>query len=333
MRRIRHDEHGAMMVFLAITLVAILALAGLVIDGGRAYADHREVQNSADAAALAGAGALNAILFNSTDHEKNIYEAVAASITANKTNGAFDCRLIDEARNDLGPCPTNNGVALPPDATGVAVRARNTQAGSFIKVLGIATFSASGVAAAQIQALRGGSFPFMACGVDVNAGGLNPPGTPPLLVADAGKNPPWAINSAAIGWEYLVHNEHVPDCGNQSSSFKGLTEDAPYDVPGWWATKTGTTAGPVSQELTGGGACEGGLTLGCKLIIPICSQSNGETGSNFQMYCVRSGVFEISYADSNTHRAIFRGGSGVLKEGRGGGKPIANEGRVIKLSE
>jgi putative Flp pilus-assembly TadE/G-like protein len=329
------DEQGAMMVFLAITMIVILALAGLVIDGGRAYADHREVQNSADVAALAGASALNGILFNSAGQEKKVYDAVAASITANGTNGAFDCNLIDEDRNDLGACPTTNtGAGLPATATGVSVRARDTQAGSFIKVINIASFSASGLAKAQIQALRGGAFPLMVCGLDVTAGGLNPPGTPSLLVADNTQNPPWAINSAAIGWEYLVHNEHVPDCGNQSSSFKGLTKDAPFDVPGWWDTDTGTKAGPTRQVLAGGGeVCAGELTVGCKLIIPICSQSNGKTGSQFEMYCVRTGVFEITEAGSNTHRAIFRGGSGVLTDGRGGGRPVANEGRVIKLSE
>jgi hypothetical protein len=334
MRRIRHDEHGAMMVLLAITMVALLALAGLVIDGGRAYADHREVQNSADAAALAGAGALNSIIFNFFGKEKAVYQAVAASIAANKTNGAFDCRLVDEAKNDLGPCPTENGSGLPADVAGVSVRARDTQAGSFIKVLGIASFSASAPATAQIQALRGGSFPLMVCGTDVDAGGLNPPGTPDLLIPDNTKNPPWRINPAAIGWEYLVHNEHVPDCSNGSSSFKGLVdEDLGYDLPGWWITKTGTTAGPVREELVGLNACQGELAVGCRLIIPLCSQSNGLTGDNFEMYCVRTGVFEISQANANTHRAIFRGGSGVVTGGRGGGRPIPNEGRVIKLSE
>lgn len=185
------EEQGAMMPFLAISLVGLLGLGGLVIDGGRAYADRREVQNSADAAALAGAGALNSILFSSTGQEKKVYDAVAASITANKTNGAFDCRLVDEAKNDLGACPTTNtGAGLPSNVAGVLVRARNTQTASFLKVLGISDFSASAPATAQIQAIRGGSFPLMVCGVDVNAGGLNPPGTPPLLVADASLDPP-----------------------------------------------------------------------------------------------------------------------------------------------
>ena len=66
------DDRGAMTVLLAVSLVALLGLTGLVVDGGRAYADRRAVQNAADAAALAGAGALNEILFNNTGQEEQV---------------------------------------------------------------------------------------------------------------------------------------------------------------------------------------------------------------------------------------------------------------------
>ncbi len=48
-------EDGQMLVIFAICLVAIIAMTGLVIDGGMTFVQRREQQNVADAAALAGA--------------------------------------------------------------------------------------------------------------------------------------------------------------------------------------------------------------------------------------------------------------------------------------
>jgi Flp pilus assembly protein TadG len=56
--RMRHRQRGQMLVLLAISLVAIIAMVGLVLDGGAAYSQRRGQQNAADLAALAGAGAL-----------------------------------------------------------------------------------------------------------------------------------------------------------------------------------------------------------------------------------------------------------------------------------
>lgn len=46
---------GQTLVLFAIGLVAMLAMAGLIVDGGNAFAQHRGTQNSADAASEAGA--------------------------------------------------------------------------------------------------------------------------------------------------------------------------------------------------------------------------------------------------------------------------------------
>lgn len=48
-------EDGQMLVIFALCLVAIIAMTGLVIDGGMTFVQKREQQNVADAAALAGA--------------------------------------------------------------------------------------------------------------------------------------------------------------------------------------------------------------------------------------------------------------------------------------
>jgi Flp pilus assembly protein TadG len=49
------DREGATLVFVALSMVALLSVAGLAIDVGYAFAVKAELQNAADAAALAGA--------------------------------------------------------------------------------------------------------------------------------------------------------------------------------------------------------------------------------------------------------------------------------------
>jgi hypothetical protein len=52
------NERGQNLIIFAILMIVLVALAGLVIDGGFALAKRREAQNAADAGALAGADAL-----------------------------------------------------------------------------------------------------------------------------------------------------------------------------------------------------------------------------------------------------------------------------------
>lgn len=51
-------ERGQTLVVVAVMIVLLVAFLGLVIDGGNVYAQRRQMQNAADAAALAGARAL-----------------------------------------------------------------------------------------------------------------------------------------------------------------------------------------------------------------------------------------------------------------------------------
>ena len=54
-RKLAHDESGQAMVLVAVFLSALVAVAGLVADGGMVFAQRRDLQNVADAAAAAGA--------------------------------------------------------------------------------------------------------------------------------------------------------------------------------------------------------------------------------------------------------------------------------------
>ena len=52
--RIPNRERGQMLVIVALGLTVLIAMAGLIIDGGMALSNRRQVQNAADAASLAG---------------------------------------------------------------------------------------------------------------------------------------------------------------------------------------------------------------------------------------------------------------------------------------
>ena len=52
----RHDQTGQTLPFVALAMTGLLGMGGLVIDVGHAYVVHGELQNSANAAALAAAG-------------------------------------------------------------------------------------------------------------------------------------------------------------------------------------------------------------------------------------------------------------------------------------
>jgi hypothetical protein len=58
-RRFYFEEHGAVAIYVGLTSVVMLGFGALVVDGGRLFTVNTELQNAADAAALAGAAELD----------------------------------------------------------------------------------------------------------------------------------------------------------------------------------------------------------------------------------------------------------------------------------
>ena len=74
------DERGQVTVFVVIFMVALIGLAGLVIDGGVALAARRRAVNEAQAAARAGAEALDEALYRSSGTRKLDQNAAEANV-------------------------------------------------------------------------------------------------------------------------------------------------------------------------------------------------------------------------------------------------------------
>src|SRR4028118_9411 len=83
LRRLRHDESGMSYVFIGMGMMAFLSASMLAIDVGMLMTARNQAQNSADAAALAGATAL---VFNSYTDRGASGPAVTNALAAARTN-------------------------------------------------------------------------------------------------------------------------------------------------------------------------------------------------------------------------------------------------------
>lgn len=75
----QRDDHGASSAIVVLFAVALLAVAGLVIDGGYALGAKRQAMNSAEQAARAGADSLNQAALRDGRAEVDPTRAVAAA--------------------------------------------------------------------------------------------------------------------------------------------------------------------------------------------------------------------------------------------------------------
>ncbi len=161
MKRPRHnDERGQSMVLIALAMVGLIAFLALVIDGGMAFAARRQMQNAADAAALAGVRKLFALYYgpHTAADEQAIYDAV---IQYAQQNGVDDPAEVEgwfinesEAHTGTNPLPGNGGI--PADALGVEATTATSFPSFFAVVIGRNELGASALAAAILFEEPGG---------------------------------------------------------------------------------------------------------------------------------------------------------------------------------
>jgi hypothetical protein len=206
-------ERGQMLVIVALALTTLVAMAGLVIDGGMALSNRRQVQNAADAASLAGTRVLGLDLkwravnndnpspppapFANVDQE--VCDAINAALTYNTNSaqtidpidcytGSDDAQYVDFDRNALGRV----GEGVPPLAQGVRVSGTGQSGTLLMGVIGIDSIDVS----ADATALAG-------------------PGEPPLghLMPFVAQNP---LGPFVPGDQYQIRSEDEGECGTAS---------------------------------------------------------------------------------------------------------------------
>ncbi|MEY2404498.1 MAG: hypothetical protein QOD38_2049 [Acidimicrobiaceae bacterium] len=331
-RKRASGDDGAILIFLGLSLAMLLMVAALVLDGGSAYVQRRQGQNSADAAAMAGTRALDRYRFppvGVTPDVTTISSQVTSVATANGSTTVVSCRLVNYDQvgvaSDLGPCTSATAAS---NAEGVRVTVSQTRTTYFGGITGKPTTTATTTAAATIQQLSSIGAPFLICGNPL-LGGYN------LLNADGTVNP----SNAANAGEMTLHGSQVPDCG-AGSQFKGLMENDDIELNVW--TDIGTQGNQVGQYrdvTTGVSSCpNGGPYTNCDMLLPIMQSGKG-SGSNAQAFVTAYAVFHVTEGSTgNTaHTAHYVATVTQATGGQGAGVDLggANSGliRLIKLVE
>jgi Flp pilus assembly protein TadG len=138
--RVTSHERGQILVLFALSLVAIVAMVGLVLDGGSAFAQRREQQNAADIAALA---ATNDLIVNqgSANWQATAQSMTAANGFANGVNGVT-------VQVSCVNCP---GQVLDPASSGVQVTVDITGAhrNNFASIVGMPNWDVSTTATSK----------------------------------------------------------------------------------------------------------------------------------------------------------------------------------------
>lgn len=261
----RRSERGQVLVIVALGLVTIVAMVGLVIDGGMAWTRQRDTQNGADAVAKAGTVEIQHYLAGLDSPTPNDFDVACAAEAAAASNGVVieAAEYVDAFGNPLlpnpvavGTCLTDPGVDIPAGAQGVKAHTSETFETLLMKVIGVnqltAEADAIAVVAEQIN-IAGGALPvtFPEQGTICDSTDLNftirmedgDPLTPwepyEILLSEAAASPAnlaivplCDIAPGSVGWLDW-------GCGqNLSSSITSPCETF-IPIPAWVQTQTG----------------------------------------------------------------------------------------------
>jgi Flp pilus assembly protein TadG len=243
--RRRRAERGAMAVMVALLLPVIMGLAGLVLDVGSWYVTKAQLQNAADAAALAGAGYLPG--------------SPASAASAARTYAAYNV----SGATVTSVTPYNG------DSTQIQVTVSKTGSASFSSILGITSPTITATAVAQSVQSEGSDGFIYAGSTACNAISITSSGkvTATSLWSNGGFSVSGNSNSVSV--------TDTVDAGNSSCSFPSQ-----LNPPG--ATNVGTYTGwPVPLPT----AAQGNLPSSCSSASIIISSSSWTTSNPPGIYC------------------------------------------------
>jgi hypothetical protein len=150
-------ERGQALVILAFALLALIAFAGLAIDGGRFYAERRQTQNAADAVAIAGARELAEFISTCASagaaNDNRIATAMVDMARYNgidhfSPNGHIEAWYVNADAEPLSHVGWNQGI--PNGATGIKATLTFSDTTTFMRLLGRPYLVMSGEALAMV---------------------------------------------------------------------------------------------------------------------------------------------------------------------------------------
>jgi Flp pilus assembly protein TadG len=306
--RARRDS-GVTLILVSLLLTVLVVMAAFAVDGGRAYANRRQMQNAADLAAVAGTRyyATHRFLATPPGDVQGVVAAVVDQATTNKsdiTPEQLDCWMVDASTtprrlplgNPIDICdnPTTAWASFS-GASGVEVSAARTQDTFLVKVIDIDSLSASAQATATMQPLVAavGGAPFIVCGYKpaggfdiVDGSGDVFQSTPPLNTLYPIQGPDPGSGKKDSG---------VPDCGAGGNAFDGTGDHEPPVIGQWVDAGNGNGfSEEILTAVVGSSPCTPDMTVanGCRMVLPIANAGRA-TGSKIEMFIVTFGVFEI----------------------------------------
>ncbi|HEU4672421.1 MAG TPA: TadE/TadG family type IV pilus assembly protein [Candidatus Limnocylindrales bacterium] len=302
----RRRERGQTLVIVALAMVAILGMAGLVVDGGNAFSQQRSVQNALDAASEAGAVVLVQNLpfevkgQTGPKTDTDVFNAmvnVAGVNSVTSPTGEYtdiDGNVIGVTVGSLGNVPPPSGAA------GVRATGSRNFSTYFAHVFGIGSFTATASATAVAGAINS-TCTNLSCGFipvtfptslttcdgtnhqfDWGNGGPYTKATPPLIPGNETIIPLCSTTDGSVGWLDIV--PHSDACNGNGTSFlaceilNGPTQV--INLPIWIATQTGNTNNINVQNalntLTGPtvGVYEAGLDTQVTIPLYDCMDNN-----------------------------------------------------------
>jgi hypothetical protein len=155
------SQSGQVLILVAVGLVALVGMAGIVVDGGRAYADVRSMEAAAEAGAHGGAFLLEKNWNGESGNFGSLTDAQVRTqaqnyATYNGWNTSTDTLYMDYVKGDR----TTHVSTLDNTVRGVLVQLSKPEAATFTRVLGFQVFPVFARATAMFgAALQAGAVP------------------------------------------------------------------------------------------------------------------------------------------------------------------------------
>jgi len=251
-------KHGQALVIVALAIVALAAIVGLAIDGGRLYELRRQVQNGADAAAMAGTRELAQMISECANPTpandllvaaKVLEFAALNGVEETSPDGDVTAWYVDKNSAFLGWVGAGG---IPSGSTGVVASLVATDTTTFMKVLGQEHIRAAGDATA------------MAGPVTAMGGGMLPIAVPEIIIDEL--NPGDIFNMKDDGTFCRTTGDIVgspPPC-------EDISDNAPQSQRGWLQLShifnyAGWSSGEprnrvFTNNMGAGGACNSDLS-------------------------------------------------------------------------
>ncbi len=194
----RPGPRGQILVLFALGIVAVVAMVGLVLDGGDTFNQRRDEQNGADLAALAGANAYLNDYFSTSSSSSATSAATAAAAASASANGFS---------GTLG-ATVNVAVSLLPHGASVQVDITKPHKNAFASVMGFNTWDVSVTATAVTGTVDTavGAAPWT-----MSVGAFNPDGTPKYTTDTpfGDQNGDYPVDATDIAWTDFNGNNNV----------------------------------------------------------------------------------------------------------------------------